>query len=172
MKYTQVNVKMTATEKKQLESAYKAFCRGKKDGPSFNAYLASFWKPSKPTPDPLFPKVPVGSVYKDERGEILNILNRDSIRAIALITSKKGSERSNHWHKTDWHYLYVVSGKMQYLERDVDEEGETMVLNVNKGEMEFTGANKVHCTRFLEDTVLLSVGNYTDHDEDTVKEKI
>ncbi len=172
MKYEQVNVKMTKAEKKVLQHNWQRFCQAN-DPISFNLYLKSFWKVAKVTSDPLAPKIPLGSKFVDDRGEIQNIINREDIRAIALISSKKGTERSNHWHKTDWHYLYVISGKMQYLERDVDDnETEPTVLIVKTGEMIFTAPNKVHCTRFLEDTVLLSLGNYTDHDADTVKEKI
>jgi len=46
---------------------------------------------------------------KDPRGEIMNIFE-GPIEHIALITSKKGSIRANHYHKEDQQYIYLVSG--------------------------------------------------------------
>ena len=170
MKYAQVNVKMAEHEKKALIKKWKKFCEGKADPISFNSYLHSFWKPKNLGSDPLTPKVPVGNHFADDRGNIQNIINETEIRAVALITSNKGTERSNHWHKTDWHYLYVISGKMQYFERNLDNTySKTFV--VEEGEMVFTAPGLVHKTVFLEDTVLLSLGNYVDHDADTVSER-
>ncbi len=170
MKYSQVNVKMPTVNKQVLIKKWKKFCEGKGEPMSFNAYLASFWKDIDLGPDPLTPKVPIGSKFVDNRGVIQNILNNGEIRAVAFITSKKGVERSNHWHKTDWHYLYVVSGSMQYYERSLDNKYCKDFL-VSEGEMVFTAPGLVHKTLFLEDTVLLSINNYIDHDADTVSEK-
>ena len=167
-KHKQVNVAIPATQYKELRASWKKFC--KENGKiSFNSYFASFVKPVQHTSDPLTPKVPVGNAFKDERGTIQNVLNRD-IKAVSLITSKKGTERSNHWHKTDWHFLYVLQGKMKYSERSLD-SSYVKVFIVEQGEMVFTKPGLVHKTEFLEDTVLMSLGNYVDHDADTVSEK-
>ena len=39
-----------------------------------------------------------------------------SVSAV-MISSNAGSPRANHYHKTDWHYCYVVSGEIEYLHR-------------------------------------------------------
>ena len=59
--------------------------------------------------------------FVDDRGGIARIVdkNKISIRAILRITSKKGSIRSNHYHKNDYHYLYIESGKCEYSEKPV-----------------------------------------------------
>ena len=44
--------------------------------------------------------------FVDERGEILNLLDV-SVTSIAVITSKKGAVRANHYHKTDYHYCWL-----------------------------------------------------------------
>lgn len=115
--------------------------------------------------------VPIDDIFKDDRGEIINLLFTP-INSVAIITSKAGTVRSNHYHKSDFHYLYVLSGKMEYYERDLEEINHKMVA-VGPGEMVFTPPNKVHKTVFLEDTVLLScaknIRDHQHHEEDVIR---
>jgi quercetin dioxygenase-like cupin family protein len=116
-------------------------------------------------------KVSLGSSFVDDRGIIQNIINK-SFNHVALITSKEGSVRSNHYHLTNSHYMYVLSGKMEYWERDLS--GNYITLDVvEAGEMVLTGPNVVHKTVFLEDTVMMTfAANYRGPEfdkDDTVK---
>lgn len=118
--------------------------------------------------------VPLDDPFVDDRGSIQNLLNT-SIHGAAIITSKKGSVRSNHWHKTDWHYLYVMSGSMLYYERGLEENGADIgPYIVSAGEMVFTPPNKVHKTVFIEDTILLSFSkrnrDHVSHESDVIRE--
>jgi len=122
---------------------------------------------------PADPRVPLPQNFEDARGIIQNLL-LTTVRNVALITSKKGTVRSNHYHHEDWHYLYVISGSFNYFERDVDATGEgTLPIVVKAGEMVFTAPLKVHRTDFLEDTVMLSMGknpqDHEHHEEDVVR---
>jgi len=91
---------------------------------------------------------------KDDRGYILNLLEGVNIQGVSLIFSKKGSIRSNHYHKEDFHYLFVCQGKMKYYERDLDNKT-TIIKVYTAGDMVLTEPMKVHKTVFLEDTFLL-----------------
>lgn len=191
----QLNVRFDDASWKDLKRSWKVYNRNNIPKLSFNAFLKSLLieKVDKPkvdclfsqggklfyidnkgektqitSSDPLSPKVPLGSRFVDDRGIIQNILNTD-LKAISIIESKAGSTRSNHWHEADWHYLFVLEGKMEYWERNMDHSDSKMLI-VNKGEMIFTAPKKVHKTIFLEDTTLLSLGNYVNHDADTNKE--
>lgn len=118
-------------------------------------------------------KVPLDSPFEDARGVIQNLL-LTPITSTAIITSKAGSVRSNHYHLKNWHYLYIVSGSMEYYERNIDESGKDIKpLIVKAGEMVFTGPNKVHKTVFLEDTVMMSFGagikDHQHHEEDLIR---
>lgn len=117
--------------------------------------------------------VPLDAPFKDARGVIQNLL-LTPITSVAIITSKVGTVRSNHYHLKNWHYLYVVSGSMDYYERDINESGENMKpIVVKAGQMVFTGPMKVHKTVFLEDTVMMSFGagtkDHEHHEEDLVR---
>ena len=43
---------------------------------------------------------------KDKRGSIISLVN-EKCSNVSIITCKKGSIRSNHYHLKDWHYIYV-----------------------------------------------------------------
>jgi quercetin dioxygenase-like cupin family protein len=124
---------------------------------------------------PENPIVPLDPPFLDDRGGIQNLLNT-AMHGAAIITSKDGSVRSNHWHKTDWHYLYVMSGSMEYYERNASIPADPNVkpLIVKAGQMVFTPPNAIHKTVFLEDTILLSFSkrnrDHVSHEEDVIRE--
>jgi quercetin dioxygenase-like cupin family protein len=124
---------------------------------------------------PENPTVSLDAPFKDERGIIQNIINA-KLNGVAIITSKAGTIRSNHYHKNDFHYLYVISGKLEYYERDLNEDGSKMVPKLyTTGSLFFTPPNKVHKTVFIEDTVLLSMSkrnrDHNSHEEDLIREE-
>ena len=53
--------------------------------------------------------VPLERPFVDKRGLIQPLVDQ-MMKSAVLIDSKKGSLRANHYHKTDWHYCYVISG--------------------------------------------------------------
>ncbi len=59
------------------------------------------------------PIVPMTKEFADARGSILPLADEE-MKSAVLITSKAGSIRANHYHKTDWHYCYVLSGSIDY----------------------------------------------------------
>jgi quercetin dioxygenase-like cupin family protein len=79
------------------------------------------------------------------------------MKNLSLITSKKGTVRSNHYHATDWHYMYVLSGSFDYYYRPTGSGEKPKVITVKAGEMVFTPPMEDHATVFLEDTQLLAM---------------
>ena len=111
--------------------------------------------------------------FVDARGGITRLLDSESpIKSILSITSQKGSIRSNHYHKKDTHYCYLVSGKMEWFEKPVD-GGETESAVLEAGDMVFTPSMTIHAVRFLEDSVFLTFAtearNQDDYEADTVR---
>lgn len=111
--------------------------------------------------------------FTDNRGTITNIL-QEECKNVALITSTKGSVRSNHWHKKDSHHIFVLSGKLQYDERDLDGSNSTSSI-FYPNEKFFTPPNKVHRVLALEDSVFLSLSKEPQteerHAEDCIPEQ-
>ncbi len=117
--------------------------------------------------------------FEDERGYITRLVNDDSMlfRAVLYITSKKGTERGNHYHKTDFHYVYCLSGKFRYSEKDMSKpDGELESVILEPGDLVLSRPMTAHSMEFLEDTVFLAIT--TEHREqekyenDTVRIKI
>ncbi len=101
-------------------------------------------------------KVALPPANVDERGAIQSIVNFPMKNA-SLISSKKGTVRSNHYHLTDWHYMYVLRGAFDYYYRTTGSNDAPAVVRVAQGEMIFTPPMEDHATVFLDDTDLLVV---------------
>ena len=101
-------------------------------------------------------KVALPPAHSDQRGFIQSLVNFP-MKNISLISSQKGSVRSNHYHLTDWHYMYVLSGAFDYYYRPSETDAKPSVIRVKAGEMVFTPPMEDHATVFLEDTQLLAM---------------
>ena len=112
---------------------------------------------------PKQPIVPLEKPFVDGRGVIQPIVD-EMMRSAVLITSKKGALRANHYHKTDWHYCYVLEGCIEYYHRPTGSTAEPEKLLVRKGEMVFTPPMVDHGMKFPQDTVFLTLSrNPRDH---------
>lgn len=116
--------------------------------------------------------VPLGDVFKDDRGQIQNLI-LNPITSVARIFSKKGSVRANHYHKTDWHYAFVESGSILYFERSIGSNELPTPQKFSTGQMFFTGPQVEHAMLFTEDTVFYTfarnVRSHDSHEADLVR---
>ena len=105
---------------------------------------------------PKHPLVNLEKPFVDLRGSIQPLV--DSImKSAVMIHSKAGSLRANHYHKTDWHYCYVISGKIEYYYKEINSDKIPELLIVEKGNMVFTPPLVEHCMKFPEDTLFLTL---------------
>jgi len=100
--------------------------------------------------------VPLEKPFVDDRGAIQPLVDR-MMRSAVMIESKKGALRANHYHKTDWHYCYVMSGTIEYYHRPTGSDDEPEMLLVKEGQMVFTPPMVDHGMKFPEDTVFLTL---------------
>ena len=108
--------------------------------------------------------------FKDERGYIQPLVNFP-MKNLSLISSKKGVVRSNHYHLTDWHYMYVLSGSFDYYFRPTNSGEELQCVQVKAGEMIFTPPMEDHATVFLEDCDLLAMSR-NPRDQESYEEDV
>jgi dTDP-4-dehydrorhamnose 3,5-epimerase-like enzyme len=94
--------------------------------------------------------------FVDGRGSIQPLVDT-LMKSAVMIESKAGSLRANHYHKTDWHYCYVVSGSIEYLYRPTGSDQEPELLVIKEGEMVFTPPMVDHGMRFPVDTIFLTL---------------
>jgi quercetin dioxygenase-like cupin family protein len=114
----------------------------------------------KPSENPLFrddPIVPLEKEFADARGSILALADEE-MKSAVLITSKKGSIRANHYHRTDWHYCYVLRGSIDYYFRPVGSRHPPKHAKVRTGQMFFTPPMIEHAMCFPEDTTFICLG--------------
>jgi len=101
--------------------------------------------------------------FQDARGEITNLVQGD-LNHVAIITSKAGSVRANHWHPgTNVQHMYLVSGRYRALSAPLDKEGnpigEVKEIIVEAGEIATVGPYIAHAYEFLEDSVFININS-------------
>lgn len=103
---------------------------------------------------PTKPDVVLRPAFTDARGGIQPLVDIPMQSAV-LIETHKGAIRANHYHKTDWHFCYVVKGCIEYHHRATGSTGKPDRLLVHAGSMVFTPPMVDHLMQFPEDTTFL-----------------
>lgn len=110
---------------------------------------------------------------EDERGIIERLIKGD-FQSVLRTTQVKGSVRANHYHQQDSHIGYVVSGKVEYMTRVVDDEkAELTHYTVEAGQLFNTPPMLVHATVALEDSDILYFtprsGKQDEYEDDVIR---
>lgn len=96
-------------------------------------------------------KIPVS--FSDNRGDIIDILKREDIEYVTLITSKKGAVRGNHYHKDTIQFTYILSGRMKAFSKMPGEE--TKSFEMVTGDLIANVPLECHAFEALEDSTML-----------------
>lgn len=109
---------------------------------------------------------------KDSRGSIISIVD-EKVKNVSIINCLPKTIRSNHWHKKDWHYMYIMEGIMEYF---YVIKNKIFFMKLKKGDNVFTPPKELHATYFPVKTVMVvSSKNKRDkktYEKDTVREKL
>lgn len=113
---------------------------------------------------------------KDSRGDISDIFYNHPIDHVAVINSKKGVFRGDHYHKLTTQYIYMTKGSLRYYYRKVDEDNSKVKsVVIEEGEMVSTGPNEVHALEILEDNQFIAFSEGKrggkDYESDTFRVK-
>lgn len=106
---------------------------------------------------------PLEIAFRDERGEITNIIQGEDIEHVALITSKKGSIRARHFHpEGNVQRMFCVSGKYLVTSQCLDPNGALVpgtrrVALVQAGDLTEVPPLVAHGYFHLEDTIALNI---------------
>ncbi len=108
---------------------------------------------------------------KDLRGEIKSIVDA-KVSNVSIITCNKNTIRSNHYHKIDFHFMYVLKGSINYFFSDLNMDY-ISYKKINLGETIFTPKLEIHATHFPVDTTLIVSSGFPrdqkTYEEDTVR---
>ena len=94
--------------------------------------------------------------FEDDRGSIFDLVDKENIIHVGMVTSKKGAIRGNHYHKTAKQITYVVSGKMELVLKDFskkDSKPETIIME--QGDIMTIDPMVAHSIKALEETIFL-----------------
>ena len=119
---------------------------------------------------PSTPLVSLGKPFVDKRGSIQPLVDL-MMKSAVIIESKAGTLRANHYHKTDWHYCYVIKGKIEYFHREVNSTKNPELIIVEKENMIFTPPMVEHCMKFPLDTLFLTLSR-NPRDQKTYEEDV
>jgi len=98
-------------------------------------------------------KIKVEVAFSDERGEIIDLLEKEEIHAITLITFVKGAVRANHFHKETTQWNYLIKGKIKLVTQIPGEKIiETVML---PGELTVTRPNDRHALYAMENSEVM-----------------
>lgn len=118
------------------------------------------------------PKVPTERAFVNENGSLRNLVYGEFAGG-TLISSTPNSIRSNHYHKTDWHYLTVIQGIVRYYWRPVGSKKEPSSATFRADETFFTPPMVEHAVLSVNNTVMVSFSRIArrpaDHDSDLMK---
>jgi dTDP-4-dehydrorhamnose 3,5-epimerase-like enzyme len=108
--------------------------------------------------------------FEDARGAIANILE-EPISHVAIITSKKGAVRANHYHPDQIQYVYLISGRYESFSKKIDDKNagvEKMIIE--PGSLVITPPMIAHAWNVIEDSIMLNLttgqrhdGNFSEH---------
>lgn len=121
---------------------------------------------------PAHPAVPLDEPFTNHNGAIQNLV-LEKFSSAAIIHSTKGSIRANHYHKTDWHYAYVVFGTIVYYWRPVGSKEVPEHLSFGPGEIFFSPPMVEHAMYFPDGgtfvTFAKNIRDHATHEEDVVR---
>ena len=66
--------------------------------------------------------------FKDNRGEITDILENEKINSITIITFKKGAIRGNHFHKKTTQWNFVLDGEIIYYSQERQKKNKVKMM--------------------------------------------
>lgn len=94
-------------------------------------------------------------IIVEDRGRIIPVADGE-FRSVMIIESKKGAVRANHWHKSDSHVMWILSGEARYVETHMDEAaGIVRDMILGPGDSVLTEPLVPHAMKFLKDTVMI-----------------
>ena len=124
---------------------------------------------------PSDPEVVIDHSFKNINGEIKNLLLQ-KFTSVAMITSNVGSIRANHYHKTDWHYAYILQGEIFYFWREINKNTKIKSKLFKKNQMFFTPPLVEHAMFFPIDTTFITFAknrrDHENHENDLVRVKL
>ncbi len=120
----------------------------------------------KNVPEPL-------ELHKDERGEIVDVFYKETIEHVAVISSKKGNLRGDHYHKQTTQHCLITKGTLEYWYKHVNSNKPVECIILREGDTITTPPNEIHALGIIEDNEFIvftkGLRGGKDYESDTFK---
>lgn len=98
-------------------------------------------------------RIDVTTSFADTRGEIIDLIERETINAITLVRFTKGAVRGNHVHEHTAQWNYLISGRIRLVSQA---PGEGVVETIiGPGEFVVSDPHDAHALEALEESELM-----------------
>jgi dTDP-4-dehydrorhamnose 3,5-epimerase-like enzyme len=98
--------------------------------------------------------------YKDERGSISGVINKNVWEEINFITSEKGAKRGGHYHKYTKELFFILEGEIEVITQIINSDnklGKKTINIVKKDDIFLIEPNVVHYFKIIEDSKWINV---------------
>ena len=110
--------------------------------------------------------------FEDKRGFIQPLCDLN-MKSASLIYTKIGQWRANHYHKEDWHFIYVIKGEFEYYFKKTNSNEKIKKKIVKENELLFTGPMIDHAMLYTKETEILVMSknprDQKTYEKDTVR---
>jgi len=110
---------------------------------------------------------------EDARGRIVDVFYKSNIDHVAVIDSKKGSIRGNHYHKVSTQHILITKGSLEYWYKKLDSDDKPDFVLLQEGDILSTPPNEIHALKIVEDNqfIVFSEGlrGGSDYESDTFR---
>ena len=111
--------------------------------------------------------------FKDKRGTITDIFYKEKINHVAIITSKKGARRGDHYHKKTTQYMYITKGMLEYWYKKLNSKSKAKMKILKPGDLVKTPPLEMHALKMLSSNefIVFTVGKRggKDYESDTYR---
>ena len=92
-------------------------------------------------------------VFSDPRGLIIDVLDKEPVNSVTIVTFKKGAVRGNHYHKKTVQFAYLLSGSLKLVTQF--DGGPLRRCRLRPGDLVTTPPGEKHAFLALADSVLV-----------------
>ena len=88
--------------------------------------------------------------FKDRRGSIRDIFYKKNINHVAIIRSKVGVRRGDHYHKKTTQYMYITKGSLEYWFKRFGSKQKPKKILLKEGDLIKTPPFEMHALKIVK----------------------
>lgn len=111
--------------------------------------------------------------HEDKRGRIVDIFYKENINHVAVIDSRAGALRGDHYHKKSVQHMLITKGALEYWYKRTDSKKRAKMVLLEEGDLVTTPPFEIHALKIVRKNqfIALSQGlrGGKDYESDTFR---